>query len=283
MQRAGCLPVQVQRIAAEKGVGWFDVVGNAHLDFPGGYLHVEGISNPFESKERTIAWTSDHAQRVLRVLLEPNHMGQSWKQRDLSTACIPNVSLGTVNKVAKRLLASAYAEETDQGIRLTDPEGLLRDWAANYRPIHQSTRTFYTTLHGDALQERMVKLCRDYHLGPPDPFPTFALAGASAAVWFAPFVRATSLCLYTTSGGERALIKELELQPAEKGANVILWITRPYAFRYAIHLPNGITTTSLVQIYLDLQAGGERGREAAEHLLTQKLKPLWNEWKSANP
>ena len=277
-------PRTAQRIAAEKNVGWFDLVGNVHFDFPGGYLHAEGIPNPFESKERTIAWTSDHAQRVLRVLLEPNHMGQSWKQRDLSMASFPKVSLGTVNKVAKRLLASAYAEETDQGLRLTDPEGLLRDWAANYRPIHQSTRTFYTTLHGDALQERLAKLFSDYRENPPDPTATFALAGSSAAVWFAPFVRTPSLCVYATPGGERVLIKELELQPAEKGANVTLWVTpRSDFYRYPIHLPNGITTTSMVQTYLDLQAGGERGREAAEHLLTQKLKLLWNEWKSANP
>ena len=277
-------PRTVQRIADEQGVGWFDLVGNAHFDFPGGYLHAEGIPNPFESKERTIAWTSDHAQRVLRVLLEPKHVGQSWKQRDLSVACFPNVSLGTVNKVAKRLIASAYAEDTDQGLRLTDPEGLLRDWAANYRPIHQATRTFYTTLHGDALQERLVKLCRDYRISPPDSTATFALAGSSAAVWFAPFLRTPSLCLYATPGGERVLIKELELQPAEKGTNVTLWVTlRSDFYRYPIHLPNGITTTSMVQTYLDLHAAGERGKEAAEHLLTQKLRPLWNEWKSANP
>ena len=277
-------PRTVQRIAAEDGVGWFDLVGNAHFDFPGGYLHSEGIPNPFESKERTIAWTSDHAQRVLRVLLEPMHAGKSWKQRDLSMACFPNVSLGTVNKVAKRLLASAYAGETDLGLRLTDPEGLLRDWAANYRPIHQATRTFYTTLHGDTLQERLVKLCGDYRISPPDPTATFALAGISAASWFAPFVRASSLCLYATPGGERALIKEFELQPADKGSNVTLWITpRSDFYRYPIHLPNGITTTSLVQTYLDLQTSGDRGREAAEHLLTQKLKPLWNEWKSGKP
>lgn len=277
-------PRTAQRIADEQGVGWFDLVGNAHFDFPGGYLHAEGIPNPFESKERTIAWTSDHAQRVLRVLLEPKHVGQSWKQRDLSMACFPNVSLGTVNKVAKRLITSAYAEETDQGLRLTDPEGLLRDWAAKYRPIHQATRTFYTTLHGDTLQERLEKLCSDYRYSPPEPTATFALAGTSAAAWFAPLVRASSLCLYATPAGERALIKKLELQPAEKGANVTLWITpRSDFFRYPIDLPNGITTTSLVQTYLDLQNSGERGREAAEHLLIQKLKPLWNEWKSANP
>lgn len=218
-------PRTAQRIADEQGVGWFDLVGNAHFDFPGGYLHAEGIPNPFKSKERTIAWTSDHAQRVLRVLLEPKHVSQSWKQRDLSMACFPNVSLGTVNKVAKRLMASAYAEETDQGLHLTDPEGLLRDWAAKYRPIHQATRIFYTTLHGDTLQERLEKICSDYRYSPPEPTATFALAGTSAATWFAPLVRTSSLCLYATPGGERALIKGLELQPAEKGANVTLWIT----------------------------------------------------------
>ena len=79
-------------------------------------------------------------------------------------------------------------------------------------------------------------------------------------------------------------MKGLELKSMEKGANVTLWITaQSDAFRHRIDLPNGMTTTSMVQTYLDLQTSGERGQEAAEHLLTQKLKPLWNEWKSANP
>ena len=69
-----------------------------------------------------------------------------------------------------------------------------------------------------------------------------------------------------------------------QGANVTLWVTpRSDAFRYRIHLPGGMTTTSLVQTYLDLCTVGERGREAAEHLLTQKLQPLWNQWNSENP
>ena len=268
----------------EKGVGWFDLAGNAHIDFPGAYLHVEGIPNPFESKERTIAWTSRHAQRVLRDLLEPKHIGRSWKQRDLASECFPNVSLGTVNKVAKRLIESAYAEETSQGLRLADPEGLLRDWAKSYRPIHQTTRTYYTTLHGDALQDRLREVFLAHQFSPPDSTATLAMAGSSAAAWFAPHLRSSSLFCYATPGGERALVKELELQSADKGANVTLWVTpRSGAFRHRIHLPNGFTTTSMVQTYLDLWSGGERSREAAEHLLTQKLKPLWIEWQSTTP
>jgi hypothetical protein len=277
-------PRTIQKIAMEQDVGWFDLAGNAHIDFPGAYIHVEGIPNPFESKERTITWTSRHAQRVLRELLHPEHLGRSWKQRDLASECFPNVSLGTVNKVAKRLVESAYAEETPQGLRLTDPEGLLRDWAKSYRPIHQTTRNYYTTLHGEALQNRLREVFLAHQLSPPDTMATIALASSSAAAWFAPLLRSSSLCCYATPGGERALVKELELQPADKGANVTLWVTpRSGAFRHRIHLPSGITTTSMVQTYLDLWSGGERSQEAAEHLLTQKLKPLWTQWQSTTP
>lgn len=277
-------PRTTRKIAAEQDVGWFDLAGNAHIDFPGAYLHVEGIPNPFESKERTIAWTSRHAQRVLRELLHPDHSGRGWKQRDLASTCFPNVSLGTVNKVAKRLVESAYAEDTPQGLRLTDPEALLRDWAESYRPIHQTTRNYYTTLHGAALQDRLRELFLSHRFSPPDRGAALALAGSSAAAWFAPHVRSSSLCCYATPGGERALVKELELQPADKGANVTVWITpRSAAFRHRLQLPDGITTTSMVQTYLDLWAGGERSREAAEHLLNRKLKPLWTKWQSTNP
>jgi hypothetical protein len=270
-------------IRKESDFGWFDLAGNAHLDFPGAYLHVEGISNPFKSKERTISWKSRHAQRVLRELLKPKQLGQKWRQRALAEACFPSVSIGTVNKVAKRLVDFAYAEETDQGLRLTDPEGLLRDWAKHYQPIHQTTHSFYTTLNGDALQNRLQDTFSAHQNSPPDTRATIALAGTSAAKWFAPFLRSPSLYCYATPSGERALIQDLDLQPTEKGANVILWITpRSGPFSHRIHLPNGITTTSLVQTYLDLYVSGERGREAAEHILSQKLLPQWNEWKFQN-
>ncbi len=251
-------PRTTARIVAEGGVGWFDLVGNAHIEFPGAYLHAEGIPNPFKEKERTIAWTSQHAQRVLRELLAPDNCGRSWRQRELSTESFPNVSLGTANKVAKRLVDSAYAKETGKGLRLTDPAGLLRDWAGHYRPIHQSTRSYYTTLSGDGLQDRLRDLFESHRDSPPDSRATIALAGISAAVWFAPFLRSSLLCCYVTPAGERAMVQALELQPVEKGANVTLWVTpRSDAFRYRIHLPGGMTTTSLVQTYLDLCTVGE--------------------------
>jgi hypothetical protein len=63
-------------------------------------------------------------------------------------------------------------------------------------------------------------------------------------------MRTPSLCLYATPGGERVLIKELELQPAAKGANVTLWITpRSDFYRDRQDLPNGITTTSLAALF----------------------------------
>ncbi len=274
-------PRTAQRIAMEEGVGWFDLVGNVHIEFPGVYLHAEGIANPFESKERTISWSSLHAQGVLRELLDPPNTGRCWRQRELAAECLPKVSLGTVNLVAKRLVDSAYAEETGRGLRLTDPVGLLRDWGDNYRPIYQATRSYYTTLHGEALQKRLQDLFSTNRSAPPDKTSDIALAGPAAAAWFAPFLRSSSLCCYANPGGERVLRDALELKPAESGANVVLWITsRSSAFRHRIDLPNGTTTTSLVQTYLDLRTIGERGSEAADHLLTQKLQPLWNEWRT---
>lgn len=271
-------PRTTRKISMKQDVGWFDLAGNAHIEFPGAYLHVEGIPNPFESKERTITWTSQHAQRVLRELLEPANIGRRWKQRDLASKNFSDVSLGTVNKVVKRLVESAYAEETPQGLRLTDPEGLLQDWARSDRPIHQAKRNYYTTLHGEGLQERLRELFSAHGSDSPDTAAPIALAGTSAASWFAPFLRTPSLCCYATPSGERALVNALQLQPADKGANVTVWITRrPDVFRHRIHLPNGLVTTSLIQTYLDLWVGGERSQEAAEHLLTHKLKPLWNE------
>lgn len=258
------------------GLGWFDLAGNAHIEFPGVYLHVEGIKNPFQSETRAMSWKSDHTQRVLRVLLAPDRLDHHWRQREIEDACEPTVSLGTVNKVAKGLVEEAYAVETEEGLRLRDPCGLLKRWAQDYVPPYRRTRKFYTILHSDALLERIRDFCANRENRIPSMRTDFALAGLSAAKYFAPYVRDPTLYCYGTPMAAEQLIQRLELKEDPDGANVIFWETaRPDAFLMAEKVSEDVYATDLVQTYLDLSVGGERSKEAAEFLFDHKLKEIW--------
>ncbi len=58
----------------------------------------------------------------------------------------------------------------------------------------------------------------------------------------------------------------------------MLWVTsKADVFQDLVDLPNGTPATGLVQTYLDLHLRGDRGQEAAEFLMSQKLAPKWNE------
>ena len=271
------LSPRTQQELKRAGLGWFDLAGNAHIEFPGVYLHVEGIDNPFKTKSHNIQWTSEHGQRVFRVLLDPKYCGHYWRQREIQEACVPQVSLGTVNKVVKNLVNEAYTVETTDGLLLRDPGGLLKQWAQHYSPFYQQARKCYTHLHGDALMESIREFCS----GRENRFPTtetdFALAGLSAAKLFAPYVRDSTLYCYATPNAVEQLINQLDLQESPKGANVILWVTKqPDAFLKA-ELIDNVYATNALQTYLDLWVGGERSREAAEFLYSQKLRELLEE------
>ena len=74
------------------------------------------------------------------------------------------------------------------------------------------------------------------------------------------------------------LRKRLKLEPADKGGNVsITRVSDQGVFLDRIEPAPSIWTTGLVQTYLDLYASGERGAEAAEHLLREKMMPLWKD------
>ncbi|MEX2580582.1 MAG: type IV toxin-antitoxin system AbiEi family antitoxin [Verrucomicrobiales bacterium] len=257
-------------------LGWFDLAGNAHIEFPGVYLHVEGVANPFKEKTPGIPWKSEHAQRVFRVLLDPGRRGHAWRQREIEEACVPKVSLGTVNKVAKKLVNEAYAEESEEGLVVRDASGLLKQWAQHYSPPYQRVRKFYTLLHGDALLDGLRDFCANRGNRFPSTETDFALAGLSAAKWQAPYVRDATLYCYGTPMAAEQLKERLELEESPEGANVIFWETaKPDPFLEAVEVSENLFATNPVQTYLDLSAGGERSREAAEFLFEHRLKQEW--------
>ncbi|OGB49710.1 MAG: hypothetical protein A2W72_16690 [Burkholderiales bacterium RIFCSPLOWO2_12_67_14] len=68
----------------------------------------------------------------------------------------------------------------------------------------------------------------------------------------------------------------LQLQRAPTGANVTVYAAADEGlWQERMPLGTGLEGTGPVQTYLDLHAGGERSREAAEHWRTETIHKLW--------
>ena len=259
-------------ICQEHEVGYVDFAGNCHLNFGQIHIHREGLANPFREVRGTAALFAPKAERVLRVLLDPELSGRNWTLRELAQQAAPGVSLGQVHKVVKALCDHEFAAQSDQGVRLLKPEPLLLEWARSYRFERNQASRFYSVLPAQELEEKMACIINEVARM---PHCEAAFASFSAAARIKPYVRQHRVYLYLTA--DVALVtKRLELKTVSSGENVVILV--PYdegVFYQAQQQDDEGIWTGPVQTYLDVNASGGRGAEAAEHILATVLRKRW--------
>ena len=253
-----------RRICEEFGIGFIDLIGNAHLQFDSVYIDRTVAEKPKSERRSLRSIFSPRASQVLRVMLRDPQ--RKWRVTELAEAA--NVSLGHVSNVRKALINREWAEEFPNGAALTDPNSLLDTWRENYnRPLGQRT-AFYTHLHGAVLERAMQStLNTEHHSG------RAMLGSFSAARWLAPYGRTSTQYFYADERGVERLQPALRLSSVEKGENIIIRLVKDDdIFLDGIKPAPGIVCTSKVQTYLDLSIAGDRGREAADYLRKELLQ-----------
>lgn len=259
------LSPHVQSMCREHNVSYLDLQGNARLVSKGLFVErvIDGRRDPAVRRELKSIFKPRSAQ-VLRVLLrEPQ---RSWRVADLAEAA--QVSLGHISNVRSALVDREWARVGHEGLRLTAPDDLLDAWRDAYEPPQGERLSFYTALHGKALEQAVRNGLAAANCSGKAMWASF-----SAAQWLAPYLRAGTEFFYTDQRGFDELHRALQLVSSCDGENV--WITRlsdSGIFQDAIRPAAGVVCTSAVQTYLDMACSGERGREAAEHLRREKLK-----------
>jgi hypothetical protein len=251
---------------------WFDLAGNCRLSVPGAfYLEASG-NEPLHGRPAPSAnLSSAESARILRVILTPDNIGMKWTQRDIQRHCAPAVSLGLVNKVVRYLREQAFIEEVeDEGLRLRDPLGLLKVWREAYRFDRHRRRSYFMMLQGRKAQELLAPL--ESITGGHAAYAAF-----SAAEFQAPHVRQSKTWLYVGVNYDRELEKLTSAMQVDTGGNLVVYFPEDDGVFYGQEgdHPGRLPSTNPIQTYLDLYHCGERGQEAAEALLEQKLKPLW--------
>jgi hypothetical protein len=266
---------RMAEICEDHGWSWFDLAGNCKITVPT-FLHIERHGNkPAHQPHRPLAnLGTPETGRVIRVLLAPENAGFRWTQRRMQVECLPNVSLGLVNKVVRHLSDEAFIEEYDDGgFKLRDPLRLLFAWREAYRFDRHQRRGYFTLLKGNELRNALARLSAK---------TSFAVYAAfSAADFQAPHVRQPKTWLYVRESEVPKFARLAGAKPVESGENVIVLIPDDEG---VFSFPDGgrsgesrMRCTNAVQTYVDLYHAGGRGEEAAEALLEQRLKPQWKD------
>lgn len=259
------LSPEAQALCREQGGGFLDLEGNARIVFDGVFIERCVAHKPVADRRGLRSLFKPKSAQILRVMLrEP---ARAWRVAELAEAA--EASIGHVSNVRTALLDREWAMASPDGMSLTDPNALLDAWRDAYEPPAGERLRFYTTLHGRALEEaanNAVGVGRDGRA---------TYASFSAAHWLAPYGRISTQFFYADSAGLEKLRVALKLSAATKGENVVVVVPKDEGlFRDMAEPASGVVCTGPVQTYLDLAATGERGREAAEHLRSQRL--IWS-------
>jgi DNA-binding MarR family transcriptional regulator len=263
------------KICREYGIGYIDLAGNSLLNFESVFIKTEGKPNPFVSTRPLRNLFSPKSTRVLRVLLgNPN---QEWYVKDIAEEA--KVSLGKASNVKQRLLDYEYAEEVpgqrQKKIRLTDPEKLLKDWADNYSYLDNRLFNYYSLENPREIEERVVSFCANTGV-------RCALTLTSADARLTHFLRgAARSYIYIEKPLEPAASYlglnevDLGLKEVDSGENVTIMVPYDEGVFYAVQEVDNLNIVSDIQLYLDLQGYKQRGKDAGEFLLEQRIKKEW--------
>ena len=252
---------QAREILAGHGIGYVDGLGNAHLEYPGAYVHIETPRRDREPREPGELRLAGKAGVVAQaLLLEPE---REWRVTDLAERA--GVSVGLAHAVLQRLeqveIVEAHGGRRARARTIADRSALLDLW------VEENRDRDVRRLGAYVLPPRGGGVVENAARGLADAGIEHALTGVVAAAMLAPFLTALPAAAFWVDAAQPldAVVDRLGAEPAERGANLMLMQADdnlPLSFaeeRESIRLAN------VFRIYLDARADPRRGREQAEH------------------
>lgn len=253
-----------KNICIKEGLGYLDLAGNCRLQFNGIYIQIEGKPNPYPTTRPLKSLFSSKSTRALRVLLQ--NPKKSWQVTELAREA--NLSLGQTSNIKKRLLEFEWIEETgDAKFRLCAPEVLLNNWAENYSYRKNKTLSFYALDNQQDFEKRITEYSAQTNMG-------YAFTLTSGAARVAPFLRSNRTFVYIEKDIQ-TVVQEINLKTVSSGANVVFLEPYDEGVFYGCQKINGENVVSDIQLYLDLKSYKERGEEAADFILNERLRKQW--------
>lgn len=252
------------RVLQDAGIDYVDLAGNAHIDIPGRFVHVEG-KRPLPLPPRRLRLTKAWVKTVMALLIEPGLLDQPYR----TVALRADVAVGTVTVCLKHLREHRYLAVRGADRRLNAVPDLIALWVAAYgdivRPRLAERRLQVPAGEKNDLWERL-------HTRLAERKVVWALTGADAAERTVGHFHAENTEIYAPvmPFDDRHLLLALPAQPARGGNLLVIEPPGPLALETR---ETGIPIAPLLLQYAELRyRGTEQAGEAADLLLPKLLE-----------
>lgn len=255
------------QILEDRNIGYMDLSGNGKISFWPVYIKTVADRNPYAQTRELRSLYSQKSVKtlmILRVLL--NEPGRVWRTEDL--ALESGSSLGQVSNVKKKLDDRKCIKSVKGGIRLTEPEKLLSEWAENYRSGLNEYRDFYSMDKVQDIETNLVLYGNNRAV-------KYALTEFSGGARYSPSVRYQKVSAYIESGCLAQIAQDLSWKEVKTGANIRLYVPSDDGYFYGKRNIDGAEVASPVQVFLDLRNLRGRGEEASEAVMKEVIAQKW--------
>jgi hypothetical protein len=238
----------------DRGFAYADLTGNVWLVLskPGLFIDASGAQeNPEPVTRARKSLKGAKAGRLIRALCDfrpPLGVRELAKRADIDP--------GYASKVIDFLDREALVARTSRGpITSVDWPALVRRWSQEYSPFRRGGATMFLAPRGiSAVIDRLKSIGARY-----------AVTGSWAASQIAPIAPARLLMIYVDKPA--SIHGELDLRPAEAGANVALLTPFDDVVYDRTSQTSGITVAAVSQVAADLSTSPGRGPNEAEALM----------------
>ncbi len=243
-------------------IDYLDLAGNAHLNAPGLFVHIEGHRPAKEAAAAPGRPQKGWVKAVMALLIRPDLAAAPYR----TLAEQAGVALGTVAGCMTDLAARSLLHEGKNGRQLADRQALVALWVQAYvealRPKLKERRFQVRADARHALWERLKTVLGREKVG-------WALTGADAAGRHTPYLRAEDTEVYAPLRvlDDPAIQKALVAQPAARGGNLLV-IEPPGPLAIPTEMIDGFPFAPDLLAYAELRYRGTgQALEAAELLL----------------
>ena len=210
---------------------------------------------------------ADSASMLLRVAL--SNPAKAWGIRELSrmAGTSPALAILALRQLERVGLAS---RESPTQARLLDPVQLIRDWAAWY--AMKAVKYYRFSIAGINDADAILKLLSKERAQLPGQWALTCMAGASLVAPFATF-KEVHIHLPRAERLRKSWVDVLRLTPDKLGP---IHLIQPYyadSGSFGAQVVHKLPVVSALQLYLDCYRYPVRGREQAEHILSEVLMP----------
>jgi hypothetical protein len=264
---APAISEQSALICQEMAVGFLDLCGNCEFFFDAIYIQIAGQQAPPKVQRPVRDLFATRTSRIPRMLLL--FPKREWTVTELALESV--VSTGQVSSVKQTLLQQEIIIEIEgtrgPRFRLATPKKLLDLWSKSYTYKKNPMQSFYAPLEVPELENRLSDACRVQGL-------RFALTLTSGAARVSPFLRYNRIFAYVENLSD-TFIQQLGWKEVPSGANVTILSPYDEGVFYGLQEIDGSPVVSNLQLFLDLQSYPERGEEAAQAILENRLMQQW--------